>query len=141
MTVAGQRRNPTGLRYPAASPVSVPDQHRDATTPACNGADQCSDVTVVTPAEEPAIEDDTTARLFELRAQCVRNYTWMLLTVLGMVGLSMWMGTGAAVLGVATAITFLAGLWHTLIRSARQPAQAWIPAAQTSKISTPPSSE
>jgi hypothetical protein len=91
----------------------------------------------VTSADEPALEDDTTARLFEMRVQFVRNYTWLLLTALASVALSMWMRTGAPVLGFAMAIPVLAALWQALTRSARQPAQVWIPAARRLLASEP----
>lgn len=92
---------------------------------------------IVTHADEPALEDDTTARLFELRVQFVRNYTWLLLAALAMVALSIGVGIGAPVLSVVMSTTLLAGLWQTLTRSARQPAQAWIPAARRLLASEP----
>ncbi len=83
----------------------------------------------MTPADEPALEDDTTARLFEVRAQYVRNQLWAWLTVVAAFPLSAWLWSGVPVLGLAIGATMLIGVWQAVTRR-RQPGQDWIAAAR-----------
>ncbi|MFI7676823.1 hypothetical protein [Actinophytocola sp. NPDC049390] len=83
----------------------------------------------MTPADEPALDDDTTARLFEVRAQWVRNHTWTWLTLAAGLALSAWMWRGAPVVGLAVGAAMLVGGWQTAARGS-QPGHAWIVAAR-----------
>jgi hypothetical protein len=87
------------------------------------------DVRVVPPPDEPALEDDTTARLFQVRVQCVRNQTWLLLTAAGGLVLVGWWWPTVPLLALALSACVLAGVWQTLSQ-AWQPSQRWIPAAR-----------
>lgn len=83
----------------------------------------------MTPADEPALEDDTTARLFEQRIQYVRGHTWLWLTSVTALGLTVAMWRDDPGLALPMSGFMLVGVWQ-LMGQGWQPSQRWIPAAR-----------
>jgi hypothetical protein len=83
----------------------------------------------VTNTNEPALEDDATAKLFDAIAQRVRGGAYGPLLVIPMAGAVVWFWSVTPVFGVVTTLVSLAMVWQT-VRQTVSGASRWPAAAR-----------